>query len=66
MDFDSEPWDATCEAEGVGTADSGTDIASWELEAGDYTLSFYPREDGTCFDAFYLVGPSGRRGGHVA
>ena len=26
-DFDSEPWDMTCEAAGIGTADSGKDFA---------------------------------------
>lgn len=57
MDFDSEPWDATCEAEGTGTRDTGLDFASWQLSAGSYRLVFYPREDGTAFDAFYLAGP---------
>ena len=58
MDFASEPWDATCEAEGTGTADTGLDVASWELEAGKrYRLVFYPREDGTALDAWYLTEP---------
>jgi len=58
MDFDSEPWDATCEAEGQSTIDSGRDFATWDLEGGkDYTITFFPREDGTAFDAFYLAGP---------
>ena len=55
MDFDSEPWDATCEAQGTGTADSGRDEATWELEAGTYTMKFYPREDGTALDAIYVA-----------
>ena len=59
MDFNSEPWDATCEADGTGTADTGLDIAQWDLrDPGDYTLAFYPREDGTAFDAFYMSTPS--------
>lgn len=57
LDFDEVPWDATCEAEGTGTADSGADFAQWQLEIGDYELRFYPREDGTAFEAFYLAGP---------
>lgn len=57
LDFDEVPWDATCEAEGTGTADSGADFAQWQLEVGDYELRFYPREDGTAFEAFYLAGP---------
>ena len=58
MDFDSEPWDATCEAEGTGTADTGLDFPQWDLAVGDYTVAFYPREDGTAFDAFYMPTPS--------
>ena len=57
MNFDSEPWDGTCEAGGTGTADTGLDLASWDLQAGDYSLVFYPREDGTALDAFYLATP---------
>jgi len=60
MDFASEPWDATCEAQGTGTADSGRDEAVWQLAAGDYVLKFYPREDGTALDAIYLA-PLGAR-----
>ena len=55
MDFASEPWDATCEAEGTGTADWGRDEAVWQLAAGNYVLKFYPREDGTALDAIYLA-----------
>jgi len=56
MDFDSEPWDATCEAEGVGTADSGRDEATWDLAAGAvYELRFFPREDGVALEAIYLA-----------
>uniref|UniRef100_A0A7S0L1V7 Malectin domain-containing protein n=1 Tax=Coccolithus braarudii TaxID=221442 RepID=A0A7S0L1V7_9EUKA len=58
MDFNAEPWDATCEAEGVGTADTGLDFAAWDLPTGKYRLVFYPREDGTAVDAFYLAGPN--------
>ena len=54
MDFDSEPWDATCEAEGSGTKDSGHDEATWDLEKGEYALKFYPREDGTAITGVYL------------
>lgn len=57
MDFDSEPWDATCEAEGIGTRDTGLDFAAWDLLEGSYRLVIYPREDGTALDAFYLAGP---------
>ena len=57
MDFASEPWDATCEAEGTSTADSGKDFAQWELTPGRYHIVFYPREDGTAIDAFYLTPP---------
>lgn len=55
MDFDSEPWDATCEAQGTGTADSGRDEATWNLKKGEYVLKFYPREDGTAIDAIYVA-----------
>ena len=55
MDFDSEPWDATCEAEGTGTADTGLDLAQWDLAVGDYRIVIYPREDGSAFDALYLT-----------
>ena len=58
MDFASEPWDATCEANGLGSADTGLDFAQWDLAAGDYRLVFYPREDGTALDAFYLATPA--------
>lgn len=57
MDFSSEPWDSTCESEGTGTADTGLDLASWNLTPGEYALVFYPREDGTAIDAFYLTTP---------
>lgn len=55
--FNSQPWDATCEAEGSNTADSGHDFPSWELPSGDYELRFYAREDGTALDAIYVAGP---------
>jgi hypothetical protein len=57
MSFDSEPWDATCEAEGTSTRDTGLDFAAWDLKQGKYRLMFYPREDGTAIDAFYMAGP---------
>ena len=57
MDFASNPWDATCEAEGTGTADSGHDYARWNLEVGRYHIVFYPREDGTAVNAFYMTPP---------
>ncbi len=57
LDFDSEPFDATCEAEGVSTRDTGLDFAQWELDAGDYELHFYPREDGTALEGWFLAGP---------
>ena len=57
-DFDWEPWDGTCEAEGAGTLDDGTDYALWFLDAGTYSLNIYAREDGTAFDAMYLAGPN--------
>jgi len=60
MDFDSEPWDVTCEAEGSNTIDSGHDFPSWVLGHGDYELRIYAREDGTALDGIYLAGPSGR------
>ena len=59
MDFDSEPWDATCEAEGSNTRDSGHDYPSWELDKGEYELRIYAREDGTALDAIYIAGPMG-------
>lgn len=60
MDFSAEPWDATCEAEGSNTADSGRDFATWDLKAGsEYELRVFAREDGTALDAIYLAGPSG-------
>lgn len=60
MNFESEPWDATCEAEGDNTADSGQDFASWEIaKAGTYDLRIFAREDGTALDAVYLAGPTG-------
>lgn len=58
MDFNSEPWDATCEAEGSNTKDSGHDFPSWELEKGDYELRVFAREDGTALDAIYMAGPN--------
>eukprot|EP00966_Prymnesium_polylepis_P044158 1023533-Prymnesium_polylepis.2 len=58
MDFNSEPWDATCEAEGSGTADTGLDLAQWELQAGDYKVVVYPREDGSALDALYFTTPT--------
>ena len=57
MDFASEPWDSTCEAEGTGTADTGLNHAQWNLSPGEYHIVFYPREDGTAVDAFYLAPP---------
>jgi len=58
MDFDSEPWDTSCESMGTGTKDTGLDLAQWDLEAGKlYDMSFYPREDGTALDAVYIAGP---------
>lgn len=57
MDFNSEPWDVTCEAEGSNTKDSGHDFPSWELGGGDYELRLYAREDGTALDAIYVAGP---------
>ncbi|EOD32174.1 hypothetical protein EMIHUDRAFT_449550 [Emiliania huxleyi CCMP1516] len=60
MDFDSPPWDSTCEAASTATKDSGMDFAQWQLKAGDiYHLVLYPREDGTAVDAFQLVPPGG-------
>jgi len=59
MDFDSQPWDATCEAEGSNTADSGHDFPSWYLTKSEYQLRIYAREDGTALDAIYVAGPDG-------
>ena len=59
MDFDSEPWDATCEAAGQGTADTGLNLPQWDLNKGDYFLRLYPREDGTALDAVAIVAPGG-------
>lgn len=60
MDFDAEPWDATCEAEGTGTHDTGRDFAQWKLDADKtYRLRLYAREDGTAVDAVYIAGPEG-------
>jgi hypothetical protein len=56
MDFNTEPWDATCEAQGTGTRDTGLDFATWTLPVGRYRMVIYPREDGTAVDAFYLAG----------
>lgn len=57
-DFQAEPWDATCEANGSNTADSGADVASWYLSKGQtYSFVVFAREDGTAFDGFYLAGP---------
>jgi len=60
MDFDSEPWDVTCEADGSNTRDSGHDFPSWVLEKGQYELRIYAREDGTALDGIYVAGPKGR------
>lgn len=57
-DFDWEPWDGTCEAEGAGTLDDGTDYAVWFLDAGEYELNILAREDGTALDAIYVAGPN--------
>ena len=57
MDFAKQPWDFKGEAEGTGSADNGLDFARWHLEVGVYHLVFYPREDGTAIDAFYLTAP---------
>jgi len=59
MDFDSEPWDVTCEADGSNTKDSGHDFPSWILKSGTYQLRLYAREDGTAFDGIYIAGPTG-------
>jgi len=59
MDFDSEPWDVTCEADGSNTIDSGHDFPSWVLEQGEYELKVYAREDATALDGIYVAGPSG-------
>lgn len=59
LNSEVQPWDSTCEAEGTGTSDSGTDMAEFELVAGStYTLVFYPREDGVGLDAWVLTGPA--------
>jgi hypothetical protein len=63
MDFDAEPWDATCEAEGSDTADSGRDYASWNIPKGEFELRIYAREDGTAVDAIYIAGPNGKAPG---
>jgi hypothetical protein len=60
MDFDSEPWDVTCEADGSNTRDSSHDFPSWELDSGIYELRIYAREDGTALDAIYVAGPTGK------
>ena len=57
MDFEAEPWDATCEAEGSNTKDSGAAFASWYLNPGTHELRIYAREDGTALDAIYVAGP---------
>ena len=57
MDFNSEPFDATCEANGAGTRDTGSNLAQWELAIGTYDLVFSPREDGVALDAWYLAEP---------
>lgn len=59
MDFDSEPWDTSCEADGSNTKDSGHDFPSWVLDAGNYDLRIYAREDGTALDGIYIAGPNG-------
>jgi len=59
MDFDSEPWDVTCEAEGNNVRDSGRSFSVWNLKANhDYEIRIFAREDGTALDAIYLTGPS--------
>jgi len=63
MDFDSEPWDTTCEAEGSNTRDSGHDFPMWKLDKGEYELRIYAREDGTALDGIYVVGPDGEAPG---
>merc|ERR1719343_1515755 len=63
MDFDSEPWDGTCEAEGSNTRDSGHDFPSWNLTPGEYELRIYAREDGTALDGIFVVGPDGKAPG---
>ena len=60
MDFDSEPWDVTCEADGSNTRDSGHDFPSWQLGKGMYELRIYAREDGTAVDGIYVAGPTGK------
>ena len=60
MDFDSEPWDVTCEADGSNTRDSGHDFPSWTLGKGLYELRIYAREDGTALDGIYVAGPKGK------
>ena len=60
MDFDSEPWDVTCEADGSNTRDSGHDFPSWWLREGHYQLRIYAREDGTALDGIYVAGPTAR------
>ena len=57
MDFSSEPFDATCEADGAGTRDTGSNLAQWDLAVGEYDLLFSPREDGVALDAWYLAAP---------
>lgn len=38
---------------GTGTADTGKDMAQYDLVKGkEYTLEFYPREDGVALDAW--------------
>lgn len=59
MDFDAEPWDITCEAEGTSGQDAGNAKAQWDLAPQKtYRLVFYPREDGVALDAWYLAPPA--------
>ena len=51
-------WDSSCEAEGMGSKDSGGDLAQWHLEAGDYQLKIFPRETGVAVDAIYVESPN--------
>jgi len=59
QDFDAwgHSWDASCEAEGMGTKDSGSDFAQWQLKTGEYHLKIFPRETGVAIDAIYVEGP---------
>ena len=59
QDFDAwgYSWDSSCEAEGMGTKDSGDDFAQWLLKKGEYELKIFPRETGVAIDAIYVEGP---------